>query len=396
MEPHRIALLGAGDFATDAHLPAIAATETIHLAAVYSRSLLSANSFIQATQKHASTSHDITVYSDDPSTEKLDALLARSDIQTVVLALPITSQPAVIERAWRAGKNVISEKPVAPSIEEAKGLLGLFEKEFKPKGILWIVAEQMPYIPSFAKARNFIRNGKIGQLRSFHAEVHIQPSVEAAKTGWRAVPDYQGGFLLDGGVHFAGALRHILPYPLTSIFAHSSQIQPHLPPCDTLIGLLTATPPSLPSQPGHDNAPTAIAGTFHFTFGIEKPSSTLLYTFRGSTGVMTVDFSGARDHVLKLVSLPRGELGEEAEEEEEEDPHELTVELPSGGVPDEYEAFGRALIAGAGSQEARFVEERSGPRATLRDLAFIEGGLKSSEERREVDFEEVLGEFWEI
>lgn len=79
----------------------------------------------------------LPVYSDDGGNQNLDALLARSDVETVALALPIMLQPSIIERAWRAGKNVISEKPVAPDVASAKRLIQLYEKEYKPKGLAW-------------------------------------------------------------------------------------------------------------------------------------------------------------------------------------------------------------------------------------------------------------------
>ncbi|BGP13048.1 hypothetical protein JCM10213_000947 [Rhodosporidiobolus nylandii] len=396
MEPHHIALLGAGGFAIGAHLPAIAATDTLHLVAVWSRSLSSVNSLVEASKKHASTAHDLSVYSEDPSTENLDALLARSDIQTVAVALPIPSQPAIIERAWRAGKNVISEKPVAPSLEEAKKLVDLYEREYKPRGLLWIVAEQMAHMQSFEKARQIIADGKIGELRSFQVEVYIQPSVAAGKTTWRTVPDYQGGYVLDGGVHFAAGLRHMIPHPITSLYAHYSQIQPHLPPCDTLTALVTATPSTSPN-PAHSAAPTSLTGTFHLTFGTEAPSSTRLYTFRGSKGVLTLDFGQARIHTLKLVNFPSSlsappSASDPLGTERNEEPHELTIELPAMGVEDEFEAFGKALVAGAGSEEAKDVERRSGPRATMRDLGFIEGGLLSSKKGKAIDLVQLVGE----
>ncbi|GAA5917754.1 hypothetical protein JCM6882_001315 [Rhodosporidiobolus microsporus] len=408
MEQHNVALLGAGGFAIGAHLPAIAATETLHLSAIYSRSLSSVNALLSAARTHSSTSHALSVYSEDPSTEGLDALLARADIHTVVLALPITAQPAIIERAFRAGKNVVSEKPVAPSLAEAKRLIELYEREYRPLGLQWIVAEQYAYMQAMEKARSLVQAGKIGELRGFSAEVYIQPSAAAGKTGWRSKPDYQGGFILDGGVHFAAGLRHILSpsHSLTSIFARASQIQPHLPPTDSLTGLLTASPSSPSSytpDPPHDNAPKEVYGTFAFSFGTEKPSNTLLYTFRGSRGVLTVDFSSRRSHVVKLVNFPSATSPPTSPTrnpsqggEEDETPHELVIELPTLGVEDEFLALGSALVAGAGSGEAEEVERRSGPRAAMRDLGFIEGGLTSSREGREVALRDLGGELFEL
>ncbi|GAA5968586.1 hypothetical protein JCM3765_003518 [Sporobolomyces pararoseus] len=383
-ELHKVALCGAGGFARNAHLPAIVESSNLQLVAVYSRSLSSVNSLLEATKKYSSLSNQqLSVYSDDPaSTESFDALLAREDIPTVIFSLPITTQPSLIEKALKAGKNVISEKPVAPSLKEAKRLIELYERDYKPRGQTWIVAEQFPWEMSYCKAKKWVSEGKLGEIRGFKAEIYIQPSKMARNTGWRQVPDYQGGYILDGGVHFVAGLRHILPYPITSVSATSSQLQEFLPPCDTLTGILTATPPPSASSSAQ---PPPISGTFAFSFGTESGTARN-YTIFGSKASLTVDFSKGSLHTLTLTSLPTNP--------EESDPHNLVIELPQRGVEEEFEAFGKALVEGFESESWKEVMRRSGPRATMRDLAIIEGGLKSSKEGIRVDLKDLVGEQW--
>ena len=346
-------------------------------------------------------------------------MLARTDIPTVLFSLPIATQPALIEKALKAGKNVISEKPVAPSIEEgefrptllcssfahchcliAKRLIELYEKEYRPKGQSWIIAEHFPWELSYCKARKWVQEGKLGEIRGFSAEVYIQPSAMARNTGWRQVPDYQGGYafplrfspevnrtdtstpvlvdryILDGGVHFVAGLRHILPYPITSIFATSSQLQKFLPPCDTLTGVLTSTPPTSSSSS------SPISGTFTFSFGNESGTARH-YTILGSKASLKVDFSGGSKHTLTLSTLTTNP--------EESEPHNTVIEFGQHGVEEEFDAFGQALLDGSGSESWKEVMRRSGPRATLRDLGVIEGGLKSSKEGKAIDLSELVG-----
>lgn len=103
------------DSPPEQHLPAIAATRSLRLVAVYSRSSRSVKALAQAAKKYAATAHDdLGIYCDEDGPEAgLEALLERDDVDTVVMALPIPAQPALIEKAWRAGKSVISEKPVS-------------------------------------------------------------------------------------------------------------------------------------------------------------------------------------------------------------------------------------------------------------------------------------------
>lgn len=88
-----------------------------------------------------------------------------------------------------------------------------------------------------------------------------------------------------------------------------------------------------------------------------------MYTFRGSKGTLEVDFSGRGLHILTLSLLESGE--------------QMVIEIGGRGVEEEFEAFANALEGGMGSEAAKFVEERSGPRAALKDLGFIEGALNS-------------------
>src|SRR5215470_566375 len=105
MAPIRIALLGSGIFAHEAHAPALRQlAEDFEVAAIYSRS-----------SEHAAAlavtfPGPVALYTD------LSELLAREDIEAVDSVLPIAAQPAAVEAALRAGKHVISEKPAAPDV----------------------------------------------------------------------------------------------------------------------------------------------------------------------------------------------------------------------------------------------------------------------------------------
>ncbi|GAA5991474.1 hypothetical protein JCM10908_005720 [Rhodotorula pacifica] len=395
-QPHRVALLGAGGFATGAHLPAIASTRSLSLVAVYSRSRRSVESLVQAAQKYSSIAANAElgirgIYCDEDGPEQgLDALLKREDIETVVLALPIAAQPAIIEKAWRAGKSVISEKPIAPSIAEARRLISLSSSASLPplSGTgsstsstrpRWFIAEQFPFTPAFDRAARLVRAGRIGRMRSFNAEIYIQVPKPEGEQNWRKVPDYQGGFLLDGGVHFAAALRHVLPSPILSISASVRQLQPYLPPIDTLQALVTCE--------------DGTTGTLTLSFGLERPSGEKRYVFRGEKGTVEVDFADPRTHVVRLVTVP-----DPREDDEDDDgcsgpqePHRMEMEFPAQiGVENEFEAFGKVL---SGDETATAdVLNRAGSKATLRDLAFIEAAIKSSEEKREISLRELIGE----
>jgi predicted dehydrogenase len=71
----------------------------------------------------------------------LEAVLNNPDVDGVMLVLPITKHPELVLRALRAGKHVMSEKPVGKDVKTARETIEEYEKVYKPKGLIWRVAE---------------------------------------------------------------------------------------------------------------------------------------------------------------------------------------------------------------------------------------------------------------
>lgn len=173
-------------------------------------------------------------------------------------------------------------------------------------------------------------------------------------------------YLLDGGVHFAAGLRWALgghnDTKLTEVIATSSRIQPHLPPHDTLQGILRTS--------------TGASGTFTISFAHEQTCPPL-YIFRGSKALLSVtqvQTDNGRDYEVKLVASDGKTL--------------IRDLFPSTGVAAEMKAFGAALDGKSwDSEEVRRCYAQSGPRATLQDLSFVEAALTSGQTGRWVALE---------
>src|SRR5580692_255824 len=111
----RVALVGCGWFATEAHIPALRRLDEdkrIEVVAVCSRSDAS---LARACKDFGRT--NLRQYTD------IRALLADKDVDIVDLVLPISSMPEAIRAALEAGKHVISEKPCAPTVAAGLSLL---------------------------------------------------------------------------------------------------------------------------------------------------------------------------------------------------------------------------------------------------------------------------------
>ncbi|KZT26123.1 NAD(P)-binding protein [Neolentinus lepideus HHB14362 ss-1] len=364
MAPVGIAILGAGIFAKEAHLPALSklSSSLYSLKAVYSRSQESASSLASSAKELLSLS-SVGVYYDKPQSanSSLQALLSRSDIDAVIVVLPITTQPDIILASLAAGKHVLSEKPIAPDVKTAKELIVKYEQSYKSKGLVWRVAENFEAEPAFKKAGALVKEGKIGKVIAYQSKIinYIDKDSKWYKTPWRTIPDYQGGFLLDGGVHFSAALRTMLPaasHP-TLLSSFASLHKDWLPPHDTIHMILRSADGS--------------SGIYELTFA--SPSASLGssngYTITGTGGyIIANNASGGIKITVKTVKTVKGDDGKEKVEESEE----VFVE-ESVGVTKEVESFLKTVAGQAGPEDAGLGE----PRETIKDVALIEGALNS-------------------
>jgi predicted dehydrogenase len=145
------------------------------LKAIYSRSLKSAQGL--------ETPDTVDLYSDDAGAGKTyHDLLLRTDIQAVILALPIISQPEYIEAALAAGKHVLSEKPIAKDIKTAESLIAYYKSDKVKGGATWAVAENFRYLDSFEYARQELR--KLGRVLGFSTKMFWNVKPGGKYFGW--------------------------------------------------------------------------------------------------------------------------------------------------------------------------------------------------------------------
>jgi predicted dehydrogenase len=147
------------------HLPAIEAADNLKLVAVYSRSSKSVDGLAEVAK------NPVDKYYETPNEagKSLDDLLSRNDIQAVIVALPIVSQPEVVEKALAAGKHVLSEKPVAPDVAGAKALISWYRSINQPP--IWAVAENFRYVKSLKFAADKVKELG-GKLVTFHLRMY--------------------------------------------------------------------------------------------------------------------------------------------------------------------------------------------------------------------------------
>lgn len=142
----RIALLGSGIFATTSHAPVLKKHPSVFLTqAVWSRRPESSQKLAESLNAQS--------YSGE---EGLQQVLQRDDIDAVILALPLDVQPDYVRKALQSGKHVLSEKPVAATVSEAKALIKDYRAlDQQPQ---WSVAENFRYEPGILRAADAVKN----------------------------------------------------------------------------------------------------------------------------------------------------------------------------------------------------------------------------------------------
>jgi predicted dehydrogenase len=146
--PLQVGVIGAGWWATFAHIPAILAHPRAELLAVQSRSLSKADRVANDFgAKHALT---------DPV-----ELLDLPGLDAVVVSTTPNMHYAQAKAALQRGKHVLIEKPMTFTAAEAKELCDLADAQ----GVQLLISCPWHFTPHGIEVREMIRRGELGEIR---------------------------------------------------------------------------------------------------------------------------------------------------------------------------------------------------------------------------------------
>jgi predicted dehydrogenase len=187
MKTVRIAMLGSG-FVADFYMQGLENVNGQEVVVNYSRTSRRARAFAQR-------------WGVPESSTRVDAIVAREDIDLFVIALPNQEHvPAALALA-AARRNQVCTKPLARNRREAKQMLDAAKRS----GALHGYAETEVFAPAVVKAKETIEQGGIGRVlwvrsRESHSGPHSPHFWDVAQTG--------GGALNDLGCHCIEAARY--------------------------------------------------------------------------------------------------------------------------------------------------------------------------------------------
>jgi len=135
----------------------------------------------------------------------LDAVLADPSIDAVVLATPNSQHADQVRACAAAGKSVLSEKPLALSLDDARAAV----QACIDAGVVLTVGQDKRQWPSMRELGQVVASGVLGPV--LHAEGHF--SNENQKnffTSWRERPEEAPASSLTAtGIHVLDAMVHL-------------------------------------------------------------------------------------------------------------------------------------------------------------------------------------------
>jgi len=164
-----------------------------------------------------------------------EALFALPDVDAILISLPIVAQPPMVLAALAAGKPVLSEKPIGPTMAAGRRLLRTAARFPVP----WLIGENYAFMAHVHHLRRWIEAGRLGDIRV--VQVFDMTLVDRENpyfhTRWRKKPAHVGGFVVDAGVHVADVVRRCFGVP-TEVRSHVASFEPSLLPIDTAVATL--------------------------------------------------------------------------------------------------------------------------------------------------------------
>lgn len=128
-----------------------------------------------------------------------DALLQDPEVNIVYISNVNTQHYPWAKAALEQGKHVVCEKPCTTTAEHTRQLYRIARE----KGLFFMEAEKMLFLPAIGEVRRRIEAGDLGQIHM----AQLSHSFAASYNNWMFDPEAGGGPLLSSGIYAAHLLQ---------------------------------------------------------------------------------------------------------------------------------------------------------------------------------------------
>jgi predicted dehydrogenase len=162
----------------------------------------------------------------------LDRLLARPDIDAVIVTSETNLHADLVEKACAAGKHILLQKPMATTRADCDRIIRAVETS----GVHFQMAFQMRCDPLNQQIKRWIDEGALGRICAIRRRHCINflfnPAVATGPSAWHIDPVANVGMFFDDAVHAADFLYWLLGTP-ASVMAEIDNIITNVAPDDT-------------------------------------------------------------------------------------------------------------------------------------------------------------------
>jgi predicted dehydrogenase len=130
-----------------------------------------------------------------------DDVLTHPDVDAVYIPLPNGMHREWTERAAEAGKHVLCEKPIAPTVAEATAMADACTSA----GVVLAEAWMTPFDARWREAIGAVLDGKLGRVFDIDSSFTFTIGADASDN-YRWSADQGGGALLDVGIYCLGPI----------------------------------------------------------------------------------------------------------------------------------------------------------------------------------------------
>ncbi len=144
-------------------------------------------------------------------------LLADPSIDAVHICTPNVTHFAIARAAIEAGKNVICEKPLAMSADEAAVLVQLAHD----KGVVHATSYNLRFYPNVAQMRRMVETGEVGEVLAVQGTYSQDWLFYDTDYNWRLEPEVGGNSraMADIGSHWCDMVEHVTARRIQAVCA---------------------------------------------------------------------------------------------------------------------------------------------------------------------------------
>lgn len=199
---HKLGMVGFGGMA-GWHYDLIQEISNLEVAGIWD---------IKQERREYAASKQIKVY------QSLEHMLSDQQIDLILIAAPNdVHRPAAIQ-AMRAGKHVISEKPVALNSDELKEMIQVSKETNR----FFTVHQNRRWDEDFLTIKKVLEEKKLGEVFRIESRVHGSRGIPG---DWRQEKEHGGGMVLDWGVHLLDQILLLFPdVCITEVYADMTYV----------------------------------------------------------------------------------------------------------------------------------------------------------------------------